>query len=157
MELLFIYAITWLFLCILVGRGAAKRGRSGILFFLLSLILSPLLVAIILLLLGGNTKVVEKKQLRSGIFKKCPHCAELVKSEALVCKHCKKELPLKVPVNDEDGTKLITAILNNETNEVKKLLESGANVNVEHMGTSLQGLARQQGNQEIAELLKQYT
>ena len=32
--------------------------------------------------------------LSSGNLRKCPHCAEFVKPEATVCRHCGKDLPL---------------------------------------------------------------
>jgi hypothetical protein len=34
--------------------------------------------------------------LSGGHLRKCPHCAELVKPEAIVCKHCRRDLPAAV-------------------------------------------------------------
>jgi hypothetical protein len=44
----------WLGLCGLVGWLAARNGRSGVLFFLLSLILSPLIGLVIALIAGKS-------------------------------------------------------------------------------------------------------
>lgn len=44
--------IVWLIVAALVGWFAASRGRSGLVWFLLALVLSPLLVGIVLLIVG---------------------------------------------------------------------------------------------------------
>lgn len=46
MELL----VVWLLLCAVVGAAASSKGRSGVGFFLLSLILSPLIGGIVALI-----------------------------------------------------------------------------------------------------------
>ena len=88
MELVFF----WLIFAILVGVFAGKKGRSGIGYFFLAVILSPLIGLIILLIAGENREKAEEKKITSGDFKKCPFCAELIKSEAVVCKHCGREI-----------------------------------------------------------------
>ncbi|MEZ9862479.1 hypothetical protein [Vibrio breoganii] len=80
--------ILWVILSIVVGFIASGRGRSGFGYFFLSLIITPLLTLVILLVIGTNEKKIEEDQLSSGTFKKCSDCAELVKIEAKVCKHC---------------------------------------------------------------------
>lgn len=42
------------------------------------------------LIISADAKSVEAKQLSEGM-KKCPHCAELVKEEAKVCRYCNRE------------------------------------------------------------------
>jgi len=49
--------ILWFIFCIIVGAAASNRGRSGFGYFILSLILSPLISFIILIALGDNKKI----------------------------------------------------------------------------------------------------
>ncbi|EOX4083221.1 hypothetical protein ACM65P_004326 [Vibrio alginolyticus] len=85
--------IIWLMLAIAVGVYADNKGRSGVGFFLLSVLLSPLIGIVIAVLAAPNQECIENKALRNGGMKRCTKCAELVKREAKVCKHCQSLLP----------------------------------------------------------------
>ena len=84
--------IIWFALTILIGVWANNWGRSGFGFFVLSFILSPLLGAIILLIAGRNTEKSESRKLDTGEMKKCPHCAELIRIQAVKCRYCGSEV-----------------------------------------------------------------
>jgi hypothetical protein len=71
----------------LVGAAANNRGRSGFGWFLLAILISPLLAMILVFILSPS----EAGKLKGGELKKCEKCAELVKKEAVVCKHCGHE------------------------------------------------------------------
>ena len=79
----------WIVLSILVGIFAGSKGLSGFGYFVLSLLLSPLIALIILLI---NQPKTEDRALITGASKKCPYCAELIRAEARVCRYCQREL-----------------------------------------------------------------
>ena len=82
---------TYVLLSILVGVYSNSKGRSGFGFFIIAFLLSPLIGIIIALILSPVTSKLEQKALDNGM-KKCPSCAELVKTEANLCKHCHSKL-----------------------------------------------------------------
>lgn len=45
------------------------------------------------LLIKANATELERRAMETGDAKKCPHCAEMVKADAHVCKHCRRDLP----------------------------------------------------------------
>jgi len=82
-----------------VGVIAEQKNRSffpwaiyGFFFFFLAIIH----IAVI------GDKAYEERQLLGMAYKKCPACAEMVKNEAVFCKHCKTRLSPDDPQHAAD-------------------------------------------------------
>lgn len=79
----------WFLFAIAVGVFASNRGRSGFGWFLLSLVISPLLGLLFVAVSKNlNEKTAATKTPGEQSHVKCPACAEWVLPEATVCKHC---------------------------------------------------------------------
>lgn len=88
-------AIFWLFVSILAGSVAGivahRRGISVWWIVFLGLFCWPagLVLAIAL---PANKEKLEQRALQSGVSKQCPYCAEIIRTEAQICPHCRQNL-----------------------------------------------------------------
>lgn len=104
------FIIFYVFFAILPASIATKKGRSGFEFFLIGLLLTPIIGIISALLAKPNIKKIEEEQIKLGLSRRCSNCAEVVKRRARVCKHCRNEL-----VDFEDISKSTEFILNKKS------------------------------------------
>ena len=82
--------IGWLFFSIVAGVIAGSKGRSGFGYFLLSLVLTPLIGLLLAIGLPSLNPVATSAgpQPTPDTHVKCPDCRELVLKDARKCKHC---------------------------------------------------------------------
>ncbi len=80
--------VTWFIFAILVGVYAGGKGKSSFLYFILSVILSPLIGFLIALVSGDD----EDGLVKQGKKRKCPNCGELIRTEAKICSFCNSKI-----------------------------------------------------------------
>ena len=101
-ELMLLVAF-WV-VCGLAGGSVTRgKGRGGAPGYLLGFLLGPLglLIAVVL---PRNEAGVEAAALESGARRRCPQCAELVRREAVKCRHCGAELEPAAPPAEQRET-----------------------------------------------------
>jgi hypothetical protein len=87
--------VIWVVMALVVASVAQTKGRSGLLWFLYGALLWPIAL-IAILVLPANAKTMERRALKDPANRKCSHCAETIKTEAKVCKHCGRDVAAAV-------------------------------------------------------------
>jgi hypothetical protein len=76
-------AVVWIGVAIACAIVASNKGRSGFGWFIMGLLFSLISLLIVLVL-----PKVDEDTPSEETHVKCPDCAELVRREARICKHC---------------------------------------------------------------------
>jgi hypothetical protein len=91
------WLVLWLICGFISGVITQNRGHGMVLGCLVGVLLGPFGI-ILALVMKPNTVGIEAQQIHSGHQKKCPFCAEMIKVDAVVCRHCGRDLPVTDPV-----------------------------------------------------------
>ncbi len=83
--------IFWFLFSLAAAVYATNKGRSGLGWFLISILLSPL-IGLIFLAVSKDLAATASASPSALTHRKCPHCAELILPDAKVCKHCNREV-----------------------------------------------------------------
>jgi len=106
--MLLIGATIWVLCGIIAAVIYQSKKRSGLAGFAGGFLLGPLGILLAVL---SPTYDATQDDLRAGKLRKCPKCAELVKSEASICRYCGAELapvkPWAPPLCPTCGKKLL--------------------------------------------------
>jgi len=78
---------------------AHGKGRSALMFFFLSMLLSPFLGLIIALVISPSPEKQKERGLKSGALKKCLSCTETTNAHDTVCRYCGRPLPEIIDVH----------------------------------------------------------
>lgn len=81
----------WIIGGVVVAIIANSKGKGTFGWFVYGFLLFP--VALVHVLVSPrNAAVVAEREVQSGTLKKCPHCAELIKVDARVCRYCQRDV-----------------------------------------------------------------
>lgn len=86
----------WFLFSVVVGIAASSRGRSGFGWFVLAMLISPLLAVILVAVMPPLASAPGEPDLDG--LRTCPMCAELIKRDARKCKHCGSDVAPIEPV-----------------------------------------------------------
>lgn len=90
-ELFVFSAPFWIVMGAIVAMIAHSKGQASAAWFFYGLLIWPIALVHILIK-PADRAVTDERAVQAGIATRCPHCAEMIKLQARVCKHCGREV-----------------------------------------------------------------
>lgn len=85
----------WVLFSVIVGAIANSNGRSGLAWFLIGLLFSPLIGLVFVLIAGKSPDTVRANVQAAAPTEsthvRCSQCYELIMPQARICRHCRVE------------------------------------------------------------------
>jgi hypothetical protein len=88
---LLLWIVFYFLIVFLVARSAGSKGRSPLAWFILAWFF-PVISWIIVATMTPSLEAIDRRSYRKGEASKCPHCREIVKRGATVCRYCGRSI-----------------------------------------------------------------
>lgn len=89
----FMFILPALFLGLIPAFIARSKGRDFITWYIYGVAL--FIIALIHSLLISKDPDFDRKNKLNHGYKECPFCKELMRNDAVICPHCRREVPLE--------------------------------------------------------------
>ena len=88
---LLLSVLTYFAIAAAVARSARRKGRSALAWFVLA-VLFPVISWIIVATMAPSVEAIALRGLRDGSSRRCPNCAEAIRTDARMCRYCKSRV-----------------------------------------------------------------
>jgi len=96
LEYIYLWALIYIGVSVVWGIAARRKGRSFLAFFILSIFVTPIIGMIVVILMPATEEAKMSVSAGSGAGSvgpvPCPYCKEQIRPDAVVCKHCGRDV-----------------------------------------------------------------
>ena len=110
------FLIVAILIGLIPGAIAQSKGHSFVVWWLYgaALFIVALPHSLLINSIKPDAQQIERDQIRSGISRKRPFCAEIIKAEAVVCRYCGRDIPTETPRENQRVVKPPEKIIDEE-------------------------------------------